>query len=98
MIKRKVVCKHEEKILICVKNGINYNEKISKELKIKPNALIVLLNKLKKERMVLSVREKKFNKRIYFLTSRGSLLLNYYKDLEKFRKKYLQFIKKEKKQ
>jgi len=88
-----IICKYEEKILSLMKKGINYNQILAKELKIKPNTLIELLKKLEKQRFIVSFRLKENNKKIYILTSRATLLLNYYKDLRKFKIKYKEFLK-----
>ncbi len=78
MKKKKAVSKslRYAKILFKVEDGINYNQELSEELNIKPNALIEHLKFLEGKNFLKSERAKKYNKKIYSI--------NYKKVVEKF--------------
>ena len=63
-------------------------ELLQRDLKIKPTTLIEQLKDLEKEKFIVGERMKKFNMKKYYLTRKGLLLFNYFKDLHKFELKY----------
>ena len=86
-----------KEIISLISNGTNFNLELSKKLKAMPNFIIYKLQRLENEGIINSIRERRYNRKRYFLSEKGMKLLTYFGEMEHLEKREQKIDKKRKK-